>query len=361
MFSWQFNGLHRYRGHLAFVLLSGVVLGLLAAETHLKQVPPADQSSPVNRYGQSKPRPKAPQAIRIATYNMLNLADHNDDPALSGEHDDMQYALTKQRGEKLAEAIRAMDADVLALQEIESLEALTWFRDTYLDGMGYDYIASEDVGYYRGFECAVLSRYPLSDVEIWADADLMNLPRPGVGWTDVPAGTTSLGYARSPLKVVVDGPDGYKLLLVVLHHKSGGSYKWHREAEAIKTNQLVAAMREQDPSANIIVLGDFNAAPWDKSYRLYIENGMIDSLAHRTMQIKYDPDAPLYKTHESNRVLDYVLLNSAAHRELVLGSPHVYGTLMPPDSYDWRNDPHPPGYAADHYPVIVDLMPQDRH
>lgn len=348
-----------YTIRVTFVLCFAFVFVLIAVPRVVGQDSALSGQPPSNRFGQSAPSPKTPGALRIATYNLLNLADHNDDPALAGEHDDMQYALTKQRGEKLAEAIKAIDADVLALQEIESLEALTWFRDTYLKGMGYDYIASKDVGYYRGFECAVLSRYPLSQVEIWPDADLANLPKPGVGWTEVPGETSKLGYARSPLKVVVSGPDGYKLLLIVLHHKSGGSYKWHREAESIKTNQLITEFRKADPSANIVVLGDFNAAPWDKSYRLYLENGMIDTLAHRTMQIKYDPDAPQYKTHESNRVLDYILLNSAAHRELVLGSSHVYGTLMPPDSYNWRTDPHPDGYAADHYPVIADLMPKE--
>ena len=352
--------IHRYSTRIAFVLSAAVFLVLMAVRTGIGQESSQDQKPPVNRYGLSQSLAKTPQSLRIATYNMLNLADHNDDPALNGEHDDMQYALTKQRGEKLAEAIAEIDADVLALQEIESREALTWFRDTYLDGMGYDYIASKDVGYYRGFECAVLSRYPLSEVKTWPDSDLMDLPRPGVGWTPVPEDTSELGYARSPLKVMVDGPDGYKVILIVLHHKSGGSYKWHREAEAIRTNQLIAEMRKQDPAMNMIVLGDFNAAPWDKSYRLYLENGMIDSLSHRTMKIKYDPDAHEYKTHESNRVLDYVLLNSAAHRELVLGSPHVYGTLMPPDTYDWRTDPHPNGYAADHYPVVIELMPQEK-
>jgi hypothetical protein len=57
-------------------------------------------------------------------------------------------------------------------------------------------------------------------------------------------------------------------------------------------------------------------------------------------------------------VLDYILLNSAAHRELVIGSAHIYGTLYDED-YDWTTDPYPQGYAADHYPVIIDLIPRD--
>ena len=82
-------------------------------------------------------------------------------------------------------------------------------------------------------------------------------------------------------------------------------------------------------------------------------------MAHRTTWNR-DPDVLLYKTHESNRVIDYVLMNSAAYREFIPGSAHVYGTFTPPKSYDWRTDPHPDGYASDHYPVIIDLTPIDR-
>jgi hypothetical protein len=32
---------------------------------------------------------------------------------------------------------------------------------------------------------------------------------------------------------------------------------------------------------------------------------------------------------------------------------------MPPASYNWREDPYPDGYASDHFPVIIDLIPED--
>ena len=40
----------------------------------------------------------------------------------------------------------------------------------------------------------------------------------------------------------------------------------------------------------------------------------------------------------------------------------VLGTVHPPSDYDWRKDPDkervPEGYASDHYPVAIDLMPE---
>lgn len=315
----------------------------------------ADRSGP--RYGVRQAPAKQRGAIRVGTYNVLNLFDHVDDPSLRGEHDDLPAATSDDRCRALAAAIRELDADILALEEVESLEALTWFRDTYLKGMGYDHVASRDVGYYRGVECSLLSRFPIRDVRTWPDVSLDNLPRPGQGWAPVPQGER-LRFQRSPLMATVDVNDEYALTFFVVHHKAGGQFDHSREAEAIMINRFINELRKTDPKRNIIVLGDFNAAPWDKSVRVYLENGMIDALAHRSTERRSE-ESRLYRTHESERVLDYILLNSAAHRELVIGSAFVLGTLHPGDNYDWRTDAAPAGYASDHYPVAIDLVPVD--
>ena len=309
-----------------------------------------------NRFGYATPKPRPEGSIRIATYNVLNLFDDKDDPSLSGEHDDYPQRTSDDRCRGIAAAIREVDADVIAMQEVESLEALEWFRDTYLPDAGYAYVASVDAGYYRGVECSVMSRYEITGATVWPGESLDDVVRTGIGWDEVPADHGPLAYQRSPLMVDIDVA-GYELTLFVLHHKAGRDFNFHREAEALRTMAKVRERIERDPSRNVIVLGDFNAAPWDRSLRVYLEGGMIDAMAHRTTY-RSNPETPLYITHESHRVLDYILLNSAAHRELVIGSPHVYGTLFDED-YDWKKDPFPAGYAADHYPVILDLIPHD--
>jgi endonuclease/exonuclease/phosphatase family metal-dependent hydrolase len=334
---------------IAVLLAVGVISALVAA-------PP---SRPVNKFGLSEPRPRTPGAIRLAAYNTLNLFDHVDDPAMQGDHDDIKAATAPERCEALAQAIKAIDADIIALEEIESLEALKWFRDTYLPDAGYAYLASIDVGYYRGVECSVMSRFKITEARVWPDESLDDVRRAGTGWAPVPPEQRQgLKFQRSPLMVNVQTDSGYELTIFALHHKAGSDFKHHREAEALQIVEYLDALREREPERNVVVMGDFNAAPFDKSLRIYLEAGMIDTLAHRTIW-KDDPDSPLYKTHESDRVLDYILLNSAAHREMVIGSAFVYGTLYPGDSYDFTRDPHPPGYASDHYPVVVDLMPRD--
>lgn len=309
-------------------------------------------------FGLERPLPRTEGAIRIATYNVENLFDHEDDPELSGEWDDLGRAITDARARELARVIRAVDADIIALQEIESLDALRWFRDTYLPEAGYDFLASIDAGYYRGIENAVMSRYEIVSATVQPRTPIDDVVRQGLGWEPVPENTTQPMFVqRSPIRVDIRVNDEYRLTVFSIHHKSGRDFNWKREAEAIRNLERIARAGAADESRNIIIMGDFNAAPWDKSFRLYLEAGFVDIHAHRTVK---GEEGRIYKTHRSDRVLDYVLMNAAALHEFVIGSAHIVGTYNPPSSWDWRTDPYPPGYASDHYPVVIDLIPQDR-
>ena len=313
-----------------------------------------------HKFGLKEAQPRIDNTIRVCTYNVLNLFDHTNDPTLEGEFDDMgdnPGPTSIARCKELAKAIREVDADILALQEVESLEALNWFNENFLNGMGYEYVASLDAGYYRGVEQSVLSRIPICHTTNWPNESLSDVKRVGPNWTDVPRGTDEIKYQRSPLCVTLQTEEGYTLTLFVLHHKAGRSTNWHREYEAIRTMEKVNEMMFKNPNANIMVLGDFNAAPWDKSVKVYLEGGLIDTMAHRSTNVQYDEDAPLYKTHTSDRVIDFILLNPAAYREFVPKSAFILGTSA--EEYDWRNDPIPPGYASDHYPLAIDIIPSE--
>ena len=295
--------------------------------------------------------PVSPSSIRVASYNMLNLFDHEDDPAITGDVDDLPMATTDGRCRSLAAAIRAADADVLALQEIESEEALKWFRDTYIPDMGYDHVVSLDVGYYRGVENSVLSRFPLSNASAPPNIPIDDVVRHGGGWAKPVEGDVETTYQRTPLRVDVETDSGYEMTLFVVHHKSG-RHKHRRESEALKLVEMVNEVRADAPDRNIIVLGDFNAAPWDRSMDVYRDAGFIDVFA--------DPGVERVKTHESDRILDFILMNSAAHRELIQGSHRVHPTTAPPKDYDWRTDPRPDECPSDHRPISVDLIDGDR-
>ena len=309
--------------------------------------------------------PRLEGTIRVASYNMLNYFDQVNDPLLEGEYDDFGTnpgPTSDARCRELAQAIRDVNADVIALQEVESKEALERFNNTYLKDMGYAYVASEDVGYYRGCEQSLLSRFPISETRTWRTADLRKVKRVGGGWDEIPADAQAdqFVFQRSPLFATVKTPGGYELSLFILHHKAGRN-RWRREAEALQTVDYLAEVQRDAPDRNILILGDFNAQPWDRSMQVYREGGMVDAMNLRTEvhgnSLERAYASPLRVTHTSGRVIDFILLNHAALGELVPGSGFVLGTSA--EDYDWRNDPFPSGYASDHYPVAIDLVPKE--
>lgn len=318
-----------------------------------------------NRFGLSEPPPRIDGAVRVATYNLLNLFGEgtHDVVVEDARREELGMVATSDaRCASIAEAIIALDADVVCVQELESLACLNWFNDRYLrDQRGdllYPYTAAEDAGYYRDVEQGVLSRIPITGMRTFVGTDLTNIEQRGVGWDSVPGNVETVVFQRSPLLVEITEPGGWSLSLIVLHHKAGRGSDWHREHEALGVLKIVDALDRQDGDRNIAIVGDLNTAPWGKSLKVYLQAGFVDTLAHRSTNPKYDPDAYLYATHDDGRVLDYILLNPAAYGEFIPASGFVLGTHSPAD-YDYRTDEIPAGYASDHFPVAVSFLPKE--
>lgn len=315
--------------------------------------------SEYHRFGLTEAMPRIEGTIRVGSYNMLNFFDQTDDPALQGKYDDFgdnPGPTSDARCKELAKVIIELNADVLALQEVEGLEALVWFNEHYLQDMGYKYVISEEVGYYRGIEQSLLSRFPVTEVKTWTNADLSKIERKGGGWTDIPTDEESITFQRSPLFVTVETPQGYELSIFVVHHKAGRN-AWHRELEALQILNYIEEMTAEDPERNIAVIGDFNSTPWDRSTRSYFRSGMTDAMSLRTLNLNWDDTSPLRMTHTSGRLIDYILLNPAAISEYIIDSGFVLGSSA--QEYNWREDPFPAGYASDHCAIAIDMVPRE--
>lgn len=313
-------------------------------------------------FGVEKPPAKQKGVIRIAAYNVENLFDERDDPALSGEYDDIKMVTKPTRVKAIADMIRKLDADVLCIEEVESLEALAWFRDTYLKDMGYDHVYSEDVGYYRGVEQACLSRFPIKAHATFVSEDLsdMDAKREGEGWAKKKP-DQGQKFQRSPLKLEID-VNGYPLTVYSVHLKAGGKeYEYQRESESLQIVQFVKDELAKNPEANVVVMGDFNATPTQKAAKAFTEGGMRSAYDFRGT--KSGNTKELYTTHDSGRAIDFIFMSPGLAADAVDRGFFVLSTMHPESTYRWQDDPEkekvPAGYASDHCPVAIDVMPKD--
>ncbi len=375
---------------LSLAVITTVVAVAMAAIQQPAVITPASAAKPAAdtttkpaatagsiRHGIKEPKLRTPGTIRLASYNLENMFDDKDDPALSGEYEDKDMTKPLAHCEALAKAIKAIDADIIALQEIESIEALTWFRDNHLQGLGYDFISSLDSGDHRGIECSVLSRFPIKDAKVFKDMPLGGIHPDKWGEEANREAGKPITFRRSPLQVTVvvppekvaslsklkdlaapaatpaAEPKPYELTLFVVHYKSGRPGAYWREAEATKTAELAAAVLKDNPEANIAILGDCNAIQTDEALQILYRQSWMDLFADRAPK-----DAATF-SHSSDRTIDHIMFNKNLSGELAFDSRFILGTPVRDKGVDWRTTAPPEGYAADHYPVVVDLYPTD--
>ena len=312
-------------------------------------------------HGVAEAPAKTDGSVRIATYNIHDLYDDADDPDLSGRRDDATRAMTPGRRLATGLALRAIDADIVALQEVESSEALDWYRGSALEGMGYAYAASEDVGHSVGMEQAVLSRFPILATRTWPDLVIGEHPELYRGRPNRYAGQP-MTFRRSPLMVeigLVDErdesklgviPETQRLTLLVVHAKTGeGSEAW-RAAEGEALAEIVAELRQGRADRRVVVLGDFASPPGEGHLSPLFEAGFGDAFAGLVSADEHDPKTTATGLDGARSCL--VLLGDG---EEAVAPPFVLGTLATPEGLDQRMVYGLPGFASDHYPVVCDL------
>jgi len=158
--------------------------------------------------------------LRVATYNILAGGGH--------------------RWAEIAEVVRAVDADLLALQEIEDPEPMRAMGAA----LGYRVLFGEAPRYrHQGF----LSRLPVRSWQNHQD------PR---------------AHPRNSLEVTVLTPPGSALAEIRLHtvHLTAAFQRRGRaEPERLRELEVVRAQASREPLVPRIILGDFNAlAPGDR-------------------------------------------------------------------------------------------------
>lgn len=313
--------------------------------------PPADSADPPNAVraaqallpGYTYP---AGDTVRVATFNLEHFVDAYDDPYVSARREsDIDAAAVAEKHRLFAEALRALDADVLSLQEVEGEGLIRSLVDSLVPDLGYRFVASaDDADWYQNV--VVLSRLPLGPLTTFADAVT---PIPGeVDDTGRPEATDLINHRLFVVDVYAR-PD-YAFALVAAHLKAGRSER----DEAWRTGQadLLHAWLGQRfggaNDANVLVAGDLNATPESPSLEALLNADGTRGPVHFTDPLagtgadSHPADGPV-------RRLDHVLVSAGIQPEMVPGSARVAMPVVPN-----------PERLSDHLPVVLDLVARDR-
>jgi endonuclease/exonuclease/phosphatase family metal-dependent hydrolase len=286
---------------------------------------------------------QAAQTFRVGTYNVQNylLEPIGTRPAKS-----------EASRAKVRESIRALNADVLALQEIGGTNALLELREG-LRRDGVDYPHWEVVhAWDTNIQVAVLSKFPITARTPHTNDSFVLLGKQH---------RVKRGFAEVRIEVNRD----YSFVLFTAHLKSKltafeADEQELREQEAEQLRKHVDHLLNSAPNANVIVAGDLNDTQESRAVRTIIgrKNALIDTRPCEANDDSLPNNNPRYPapritwTHfyakeDSFRRIDYLLISRGMAREWVTNQSCV---LKLPN---W-------GVASDHRPIAATFYAENR-
>ncbi|NLF38819.1 hypothetical protein GX586_05200 [bacterium] len=279
--------------------------------------------------------------LRCATYNVGNFYDRYDDPYTE---DSLLEKGTQPKSARalyaVARVLSAVNADVIALQEVENRPFLEEFNQTYLRALGYTQVilvegnSSHLQG--RGIDVAVLSRVPVGGVTTHQHRQFRNRKE-------------VIGFSRDLLQVQLKPPGWPEINLFVVHamSKLGGTYAEHRRmAEAGEASRILAESAGSGTGMWVIVAGDFNEKADEPSLRMYTGNPLCP-LARLPAK---DKDGGVFTWYPSARGDSPYEATTFDH---ILASPAVVAHCPSRQAVIY-NEPAARG-ASDHRPVYIDI------
>lgn len=255
-------------------------------------------------------REPTPGQLVIGAYNLFNLFDEHDDP-----YRDDEGTRVKPRAEleRLAASIRQLNADVLAVEEVENRDYLERFVNVLLPDMGYRHVVLFEGNDGRGIDVGLLSRIPVGEV-----VSHRHLAFPG-------ADGAPQRFNRDVLSVTLEPSGAAAVEVWVVHLKSNAGGRETAEpirlAEAKQLRRMLDAELAANPAAPLLVLGDFNDTP--RSATLQTIVGVGDTALWSAGSELADPALVTYNEGEHRSVIDYILCSPAMASRYVKGSCRV--------------------------------------
>jgi endonuclease/exonuclease/phosphatase family metal-dependent hydrolase len=275
-----------------------------------------------------EPRQFRGDTLKIATFNILNLFDTEDDLYHADEGTPPK---PRAEIERVAQYIRTLDADVLALQEVESRGYLQRFVDVFLPEEGYEVVHYEGNDL-RGIDVCLLTRVPVGAVTSYRH----------LHYPDGKGGTRRVERDFLCVELLPPGHDPIEVCVVHLKSNSGGRDLAEpiRLAETKALRKILDQRLDRNPHAKILVCGDFNDTWESESTQAVVGSGT-------TGLRSFHEDWPEKQRVTYNRkpylsMIDFIMCSPAAAQmyvpksyKLIPGSPELSG--------------------SDHNPVMISL------
>ena len=204
--------------------------------------------------------------VSLVSWNVENFYDHWDDPFSRDQVTKPAY-VSEARMKRVAQVLKVLYADVVCLQEIENRGVLQSFVDEHLCGMGYEVVLVEGNDT-RGIDVAILSRIPVGPVTSYRHLRFQD------------AEGKEQHFQRDLLQVRLEGDFQADVFVVHLKSQYGAeAADLIREAEATAIAKIVKTHLLAKPRARLILTGDFNEVPEEKTLAILTATGMVDLMA----------------------------------------------------------------------------------
>ncbi|MCS7243364.1 MAG: endonuclease/exonuclease/phosphatase family protein [Candidatus Calescibacterium sp.] len=262
--------------------------------------------------------------IKVTTYNVENLFDRFDDP-LKDDGPPKSEASKK----ALAEVLKSLDSDIVALQEVENTNIVR--EVLVLAGLKdrYNVIVGKSDG--RGIACALLvdKKFPIKSYTINEKEDV---------------------FYRPPVEAIVEIMPGFDMKFVSVHFKAkmNPESQEQRKKEARRTIELVN--KSKIPT---VILGDYNDLPFSEVSQIFEKNGFID--VRNVDKLSKDIDVPthyyqpmsmsdVYASHGPS-IVDYIRISDSVKNLVIQGTYDVVDEKEKPEVV----------LASDHRPISIVL------
>jgi endonuclease/exonuclease/phosphatase family metal-dependent hydrolase len=276
--------------------------------------------------------------FRVATYNVENYLD---------QPTETRHAVKSAEAKaKVREMIKALNPDVIALEEIGSTNALLELRDS-LKADGLDFPFWEHVsGADTNIHVAVLSKFPIVARHPHTNEDFL---------LDGKRFRVERGFAEVEIRATTN----FTFTLIAAHLKSRlptpiADEAEERLGEAKVLRGIIDEHFKTNPNEKIIVLGDFNDTKDSDSIKTIIGRGKSKLTDTRPAERNGDnaPAEPpyfeprnvawtyFYGAEDTYSRIDYILLSPAMMRDWVKEETYI------PTIPNW-------GIGSDHRPIIA--------